>query len=219
MTGVRVHLAFGYLRRPLSPPLSPRVSPPLGPVTYPSSQLAGPIVPRPRGGHRRRFSDSDKQWMLQEAAQPGASASEVGPAGTFYANGSRSRRRQRQPSSRYASLTQRQHPQLRAQGRPPHDAASPRCKGSILPRATSTCMSLPHRPCSPTTPPSRRSTAGCGRTRPAGSGSTLAMTAAGTEPIPPAAVDLHSPDRKGVMSPATRVEHYAGLKNFCNVGR
>ena len=47
-------------------------------MTYPSSQLAGPIVPRPREGHRRRFSDGDKQWILQEAAQPGASAAEVG---------------------------------------------------------------------------------------------------------------------------------------------
>jgi hypothetical protein len=28
-------------------------------------------------GHRRRFSDGDKQWILQEAAQPGASAAEV----------------------------------------------------------------------------------------------------------------------------------------------
>ena len=66
-----------YRRRPLSPALSPPVSPPLGPVTYPSSQLVGPIVPRPREGHRRRFSDDDKQWILQEAAQPGASAAEV----------------------------------------------------------------------------------------------------------------------------------------------
>jgi transposase-like protein len=66
-----------YRRHPLSPPLSPPVSPPLGPVTYPSSQLAGPIVPRPREGHRRRFSDGDKQWIIQEAAQPGASAAEV----------------------------------------------------------------------------------------------------------------------------------------------
>jgi hypothetical protein len=57
--------------------LSPPVSPPLGPVTYPSSQLAGPIVPRPREGHRRGFGDGDKQWILQEAAQPGASAAEV----------------------------------------------------------------------------------------------------------------------------------------------
>ena len=64
-------------RRRLSPPLSPPVGPPLSPGTYPSSQLAGPIVPRPREGHRRRFSDGDKQWILQEAAQPCASAAEV----------------------------------------------------------------------------------------------------------------------------------------------
>ena len=66
-----------YRRRPLSPPLSPPVSPPLSPVTYPSSQLAAPIVPRPRQGHRRRFSDGDKQWIVQEAARPGTSAAEV----------------------------------------------------------------------------------------------------------------------------------------------
>ena len=66
-----------YRRRPLSPPLSPPVSPPSGPVTYPSSRLAGPIVPRPREGHRRRFSHGEKQWILQEVAQPGASAAEV----------------------------------------------------------------------------------------------------------------------------------------------
>lgn len=66
-----------YRRRPLSPPLSPPVSPLINPVTYPSSRLAGPIVPRPREGHRRRFSDADKQWILQEAARPDASAAEV----------------------------------------------------------------------------------------------------------------------------------------------
>ncbi len=70
-----------YRRRPLSPPLSPPVSPlicpPLSPATYPSSRLAGPIVPRPREGHRRRFTDADKQRILEEAARPGASAAEV----------------------------------------------------------------------------------------------------------------------------------------------
>ena len=70
-----------YRRRPLSPPLSPPVSPLLSPllspVTYPSSQLAGPIVLRPREGHRRRFSDADKRWILEEAARPDASAAEV----------------------------------------------------------------------------------------------------------------------------------------------
>jgi hypothetical protein len=45
-----------YRRRPLSPPLSPPVSPLLSPVTYTSSQLAGPIVARPREGHRRRLT-------------------------------------------------------------------------------------------------------------------------------------------------------------------
>src|SRR3954470_25043534 len=54
-----------YRRRPLRPPLSPPVSPPLNPpfspVSYPSSPPAGPIVPRAREGHRRRFSETDKQ--------------------------------------------------------------------------------------------------------------------------------------------------------------
>jgi transposase-like protein len=63
-----------YRRRPLSPPLSPPVSPPFSQVTYPSSR---PIVPRPREGHRRRFSDADKQRILEEAAQPDASAAQV----------------------------------------------------------------------------------------------------------------------------------------------
>ena len=44
-----------YRRRPLSPPLSPPVSPLLSSVTYPSCQLADPIVPRPREGHRLLF--------------------------------------------------------------------------------------------------------------------------------------------------------------------
>lgn len=70
-----------YRRRLLSPPLSPLVSPPISPpsspVTYPFSRLAGPIVPRPREGHRRRFTDADKQRILEEAARPGASAAAV----------------------------------------------------------------------------------------------------------------------------------------------
>jgi hypothetical protein len=70
-----------YRRRPLSPPLSPPVSPPLSPPfrpgTYPSSPLAGPIVPRPREGHRRRFSEADKQRILEEAARVDASAAQV----------------------------------------------------------------------------------------------------------------------------------------------
>jgi hypothetical protein len=66
-----------YRRRPLSPPLSPPVSPPISPVTYPSSRSEHPIVPRPREGHRRRFSEADKHRILQEAARPGTSAAEV----------------------------------------------------------------------------------------------------------------------------------------------
>jgi hypothetical protein len=70
-----------YRRRPLSPPLSPPVSPPLNPpfspVSYPSSPPAGPIVPRPREGHRRRFSEADKQRIVEEAALPGTSAAQV----------------------------------------------------------------------------------------------------------------------------------------------
>ena len=67
----------GALSPPLSPPVSPPLSPPFRPGTYPSSPLASPIVPRPREGHRRRFSDADKQRILDEASQPGASAAQV----------------------------------------------------------------------------------------------------------------------------------------------
>jgi hypothetical protein len=63
-----------YRRRTLSPPFSPRLSPPFSPGTYPSSSAAGPIVPRPREGHRRRFSEADKRLILDQA---GASAAEI----------------------------------------------------------------------------------------------------------------------------------------------
>ena len=66
-----------YRRRPLSPPGSPPASPPLSPVTYPSSRSERPIVPRPREGHRRRFTEADRHWILDEVARPGASAAEV----------------------------------------------------------------------------------------------------------------------------------------------
>ena len=70
-----------YRRRPLSPRLSPPVSPPLSPPfspgSYPSSPPSGLIVSRPREGHRRRFRDGDKRRILDEAAQPRASAAEV----------------------------------------------------------------------------------------------------------------------------------------------
>jgi transposase-like protein len=34
-------------------------------------------VPRPREGHRRRFSGADKAWILEEASRPGVSAADV----------------------------------------------------------------------------------------------------------------------------------------------
>ena len=66
-----------YRRRGLSPPLSPPVSPPLSPGSYHSSRAEQPIVPRPREGHRRRFSAADKAWILEEAARPGMRGAEV----------------------------------------------------------------------------------------------------------------------------------------------
>jgi hypothetical protein len=57
----------------LSHTLSHTLSPSLSHVTYPSS----PIIPRPREGHRRRFDEADKRRILDEAARPGASVSEV----------------------------------------------------------------------------------------------------------------------------------------------
>jgi hypothetical protein len=46
-------------------------------VAYPSSRPEGPIVPRPREGHRRRFGEADKRRILEETARPGASVSDV----------------------------------------------------------------------------------------------------------------------------------------------
>ena len=70
-----------YRRRGLSPPFSPHLSPPLNPPfspgAYPSSSPTSPIVPRPREGHRRRFSEADKRRILDQAGQEGASAAEV----------------------------------------------------------------------------------------------------------------------------------------------
>jgi hypothetical protein len=66
-----------YRRRGLSHSLSHTVSHSLSPVAYPSSSPEGPIVPRPREGHRRRFGEADKRRILEEAAQPAASVSEV----------------------------------------------------------------------------------------------------------------------------------------------
>jgi len=70
-----------YRRRGLSPPFSPGLSPPLSPLlsprTYPSSSAAGPIVPAPREGHRRRFSDADRREATA-AACPFVPSTEVG---------------------------------------------------------------------------------------------------------------------------------------------
>ena len=62
------------LSHTLSHSLSHSLSPTLSHGTYPSS---GPIVPRPREGHRRRFGEEDKRRILEVAEQPGASVSEV----------------------------------------------------------------------------------------------------------------------------------------------
>ena len=66
-----------YRRRRLSPPLSPPVSPPPSPGDLSLFAAGTPIVPRPREGHRRRFSEADKASILSEAARPGASAANV----------------------------------------------------------------------------------------------------------------------------------------------
>jgi hypothetical protein len=65
------------LSHSLSHTLSHGLSPSLSHVTYPSSRLENPIVPRPREGHRRRFGEVDKRRILEEAARPDASVSEV----------------------------------------------------------------------------------------------------------------------------------------------
>ena len=70
-----------YRRRGLSHTLSHTfshgLSHTLSHVTYPFSRREGPIVPRPREGHRRRFDEAGKRRILEETAQPGASVSEV----------------------------------------------------------------------------------------------------------------------------------------------
>ncbi|MBN8964893.1 MAG: transposase, partial [Rhizobiales bacterium] len=66
-----------YRRHGLSPLLSPPLSPPISPRAYPSSGSVRPIVARPREGHRRRFSETDKRWILDEVAQGGTTAAAV----------------------------------------------------------------------------------------------------------------------------------------------
>jgi hypothetical protein len=62
-----------YRRSGLSHTLSHSLSHPLSHVTYPSSPLPRPVVPPARDGHRRRFSESDRRRILEDAAQPDAS--------------------------------------------------------------------------------------------------------------------------------------------------
>ncbi len=65
-----------YRRDGLSHTLRHSLSHSLSHVTYGSS-ASGPIVPPPREGHRRKFSEADKRRILEEVAQPGARLSEV----------------------------------------------------------------------------------------------------------------------------------------------
>jgi Transposase len=61
-----------YRRRSLSHTLNHSLSH----MTY-GSPMSGPIVPPAREGHRRQFSEADKRRIVEEAARPGASLSEV----------------------------------------------------------------------------------------------------------------------------------------------
>jgi len=63
-----------YRRGGLSHSLSHSLSHPLSHVTYPPS---APIVPPPRDGHRRRFSEEERRRILAEAERPGASMAAI----------------------------------------------------------------------------------------------------------------------------------------------
>lgn len=65
-----------YRRGGLSHTLSHSLSHSLSPMTN-EAMTAGPIVPPPRDGHRRKFTDADKRRILAQAERPGASLSEV----------------------------------------------------------------------------------------------------------------------------------------------
>ena len=63
-----------YRRHGLSHTLSHSVSHRLSHMTY---GRAEPIVPPAREGHRRKFREADKRRIVEKAARPGASLSEV----------------------------------------------------------------------------------------------------------------------------------------------
>lgn len=63
-----------YRRGSLSHTLSHSLSHSLSHMTYGTPGL---IIPPAREGHRRKFSEADKRWIVEEAAQPGASLSAV----------------------------------------------------------------------------------------------------------------------------------------------
>lgn len=65
------------LSHSLSHRLSHTLSHTLSHVAYPSSRLEAPVVPPPRAGHRRRFSQADKRRILDEVAQAGVSVAEL----------------------------------------------------------------------------------------------------------------------------------------------
>jgi Transposase len=66
-----------YRRGGSSHTLSHGLSHTLSHVPYPFSWPERPVVLPPREGHRRRFGEAEKRRILQEAAQPDASMSEV----------------------------------------------------------------------------------------------------------------------------------------------
>jgi hypothetical protein len=66
-----------YRHGGLSHGLSHSVSHGPGHVTYDSPPVVGPIIPPAREGHRRKFSATDKCRIVEEAARPGSSLSQV----------------------------------------------------------------------------------------------------------------------------------------------
>lgn len=65
-----------YRRGDLSRSVGHSLSHSLSHMTY-GPPAPGPIVPPPREGHRRRFTEEDKRRILDEAGREGASLSEV----------------------------------------------------------------------------------------------------------------------------------------------